>query len=369
MLLTKHNLIHYLLDKNLLNTKDIITGEYSVRSSDSRNLNFIVNKEYTHHQYFVKQIKAKDQEKIDTLATEAACYALSQNRSNTTLNTIFPKLFHYDKLHHILITEQVKNVLNIHEYYFQTYDFSNSFVPKKLATILATIHSTHTLKAMEDSSASNKIVFKYATPWVFSITSKPLQYWLSQPVSAEQQAMILILKNQDFCDLINLASQLWTPNALIHNDIKFTNFIGSTNETLKINDIKLIDWELADYGDSSWDVACMIQNYIQLWSSTDIPDSELAKQPNVKRLALHDIQFCIRTFWLEYINASKMNPSLQAATLLKLSKFVAMKLIHTCFETTPYSPHLQPSSVKLLQIAHNILKSPENAIVDLFGIK
>jgi hypothetical protein len=49
-------------------------------------------------------------------------------------------------------------------------------------------------------------------------------------------------------------------------------------------------------------------------------------------------------------------------------KFCGLKLIHTCFETTPYTQTLQPQSAKLLQLSLNILKAPESSISSLLGL-
>jgi thiamine kinase-like enzyme len=161
----------------------------------------------------------------------------------------------------------------------------------------------------------------------------------------------------------------WRPTTLVHNDIKFNNFLVDYDyEHKKIKGIKLIDWELADIGDPLWDAAAVIQNYLVLWLSTDVPE-QLAQQAQVKKVKLEEVQPSISSFWKRYSQQLKMEPGIQRSVLVKTTKYVALKLIHSCFEMAPGSNVLQPVSVKMLQMSLNILRSPEDAAVRLLGIK
>jgi thiamine kinase-like enzyme len=370
MILTKNNLIHYLLDKDLIDPEKLITGEYTVRNNDSRNSNLSVNKEYNHHNYFIKQIKATEPEKIETIRTEAACYRLTANKnSHIALREFLPEFYLFDKRNHILVTEQIRDVMSLHEFYFAKNEFQNE-IPEKLAEVLSNLHKKEVLQSLESVPETDKLKFKNQKPWVFTLTDRPLAYWAAQPPSAEQQAMMIILKNTDFAKKIAETNLLWQPGALLHHDIKFTNFLIRTGpDGQKIDFVKLIDWELADYGDPAWDLACLIQSYLHLWAATDIPEEELKLQGNLQKVSLQTVQACIMQVWRSYVQAARIPATLHPVWLLKLVKFTALKLVHTCFETTPYAQTLQPNGVKLLQIAYNILKSPENAITHLLGIK
>src|SRR6188472_2355988 len=97
MLLSEHNICHYLLNKGILDTASIVNGQYSARRSDSRNNNFIINKEFDHHNYFIKQVKSSETEKIETLRTEASCYNLANTDPKyKALAKFLPKFFSFD---------------------------------------------------------------------------------------------------------------------------------------------------------------------------------------------------------------------------------------------------------------------------------
>ena len=362
MLLTEHNIFYYLLDKGMISAKEVIEGEFTARRNDSRNNNFIINREYDHNSFFIKQVKAPDAEKIETLRTEAACYQLAQNDDRYySLKKFLPEFFQYDLLNHVLITGQIKNAFTLYDYYFQMAELSNS-IPEIIADTLASYHIT-SLQANQQSPGMH--FFKLQKPWVFTIATTPPEYYTG---AAEQQTVQLIHKNREFIQLLSGIENLWQPHSLVHNDAKFNNFLISYDpEKNDINFIKLIDWELADIGDPLWDVATVFQNYLSLWVNTDVP--EQLSQPGTKKINLQQVQPIIQLFWKRYVQQMKWTPQQESSMLIKATRYCALKLIHACFETAPYSQTLQPQSVKLLQISFNVLRSPSDAATKLLGIQ
>jgi len=113
MLLTEHNLFYYLLDKGMVDSSAVVNGEFTVRRSDSRNNNFLVNREYDHHSFFIKQVKAPDAEKIETMRIEATAYILAHTDANyKALKNFLPPYYDYDATQHILVTGQVKDAVS-----------------------------------------------------------------------------------------------------------------------------------------------------------------------------------------------------------------------------------------------------------------
>src|SRR6476661_1939103 len=361
MLLTEHNLFYYLLDKGMVDKDKVIDGEFTVRRSDSRNNNFLVNREYDHHAYFIKQVKAFEAEKTETLRTEAHCYQLANTDPGyKALKQFLPAFFHYDPLSHVLVTGQVKNAVSVFDFYYRSV---NSKIPEIIADILASYHGTISSALLLQPAFAH---FRKQKPWVFSVATTPPGFWSQEGQAAEQQMMQLIHKNRDYVQLLSQLEHEWQPQTLVHNDAKFNNFLISyDSETNDIQFIQLIDWELADIGDPLWDVATIFQNYLSLWVTTDVPEQT---GPKGFKITLPQVQPAMQQFWRRYTAQMKWTPEQAAGLLVKATRFCALKLIHACFETTPYSPTLQPLSVKLLQLSFNILRSPQEAAVKLLGI-
>lgn len=361
MLLTEHNLFYYLLDKGMTNSSAVVNGEFTVRRSDSRNNNFIVNREYNHHSFFIKQVKAADAEKMETMRTEAAAYMLADNDTNyKTLKNFLPPFHHYDATHHILVTGQVKDAMSVYDYYLQLNDFNNT-IPAQLADILASYHKS--INTTQQAPALQN--FRRQMPWVFTIVNTPPIN--GAPATADQQLMQLITKNKELLQSIAPLAAQWQPTSLVHHDAKLNNFLaGYDYEKKQINFVKLIDWELADIGDPLWDLATVMQNYLTLWLTTDVPDPHQTAQ--IKKIPLEQVQPCIQQLWNRYAQLMQWSPAAKQTALIKTIQFCALKLMHTCFETTAQMPALQPVTVKMLQVTINILKNPADAATKLFGI-
>jgi thiamine kinase-like enzyme len=368
MLLSEHNVFYYLLDQGMMDTESVVNGEFSARRNDSRNNNFVINREFTHHGYFIKQVRARDAEKTETLRAEAACYQLAEKDPRfAALKNSLPKFHHYDTKHHILVVDQVRDVQSLHDHYFSNQRFDKD-IPQKLAGILAACHRTDLVSNTQNQEAP--LPFRMQKPWLFTIASQPPQQWMGGPPSAEQQTMQMIFKNPEYVQLLAQCEPEWQPYSLIHNDIKFPNFLLSVNpETQQVKDIKLIDWELADIGDPIWDVAGLLYAYLQLWISTDLPEAELKMYPNFKKILLPQLQPSMDIFWQSYKQQMGWDEQTAAYQLLKAVRYTALRLIHGCFEAAPYTRSLQPSGAKMLQISFNILRAPAGAITQLFGIK
>lgn len=366
MLLTEHNIFYYLLDKGMINSTPVLEGEFTVHRSDSRNNNFIINREFGHHTFFIKQVKALDTEKIETMRVEATAYWLANtDLQYKALKEFLPKYFYYDSMNHILVVEQVKDSMSVYDYYLQVEEF-NTALPQQIADILASFHKTVNPAASQQNAGFQ--YFRKQTPWVFTIAGNPAANFAGTAQSADQQIMQMILKNNEFVQLMAQASNEWQATSLIHNDAKFNNFlIGYEPDKKTIRQIKLIDWELADIGDPLWDVASVIQNYLTLWLTTDQP--EQGHHSNMKKITLQQVQPCIYQFWQRYLQQMNWPASHNHAALAKVARFCALKLIHTAFETTPYTKTLHPLTVRMLQMSLNILRSPAEAATKLLGIK
>src|SRR5215510_409293 len=108
MILTRNNLIDYLLERGLLSFESVVDGSVMVVEASRRNRNFKVVRKDNHPGYFVKQIKEWEPQSIATLQCEATCYWLAQNDANlsdTELVDLMPRYHLYDSARHTLVTE------------------------------------------------------------------------------------------------------------------------------------------------------------------------------------------------------------------------------------------------------------------------
>jgi thiamine kinase-like enzyme len=182
----------------------------------------------------------------------------------------------------------------------------------------------------------------------------------------------IIDKYPEFLTSIERLRNEWKVNSLIHGDMKWDNCIvyseaDAATENLKL---KIIDWELADLGDSSWDVGAVFQTYLSLWVMS-IPvagqnNPQLSEQ--LAKYKIEDMQPAIRHFWNAYTTIMSFDKASQTALLEKCCKYAAIRMIQTVYEQMHFMKQLTKNSVYLLQLSLNILKNPSEAITALLGL-
>src|SRR3954470_23071325 len=78
MILSKSNVVHYLVEQCLVPLDSMVDGDLMVADAARRNRNFKVIRRKGQG-YFVKQIQTWDPQTVAALGTEAACYRLARS--------------------------------------------------------------------------------------------------------------------------------------------------------------------------------------------------------------------------------------------------------------------------------------------------
>jgi thiamine kinase-like enzyme len=355
MLLSEYNIAHYLMDKGYILPENIVEGKYSARRQDSRNNNFLINKEYD-NAFFIKQCRGTQALDMETMRIEATIYWLANNDQNfKKLKAFLPKYFDYNYQQHILVTELLSKSINLHQYLDSSNDFSAT-IGTQIATLLAAYHQRSI--SPDEFNQAPFTLFKKNKPWVFNLTSMDFNTWATSVTGPQQHSINLIRTTPQFVELLQAQESLWQASTLCHNDIKFPNLLIEENE--EGLHLRLIDWELADIGDPAWDIAAVFNSFFTFWISRQ------EKQQGKEAINMEKMQPTIHAFWNKY--CAVMHIENQGAFLRKCLSFSALKLVHTCFESTIHAQRLQAHSAQMLQLSYNILKSPEEAAQSLMAL-
>lgn len=364
MILTPENLVHFLLERGLLTPDVVVHGGVEISEVSRRNRNFKVT-QHNGQGYFVKQVRQWEPEFLRTLQTEAECYRLAaRDPSFSGIAEIVPRLCLYDSRRSVLITELLDGAETITEHHFRNPDF-----PIEVAGQLGQAFGAYHRSAIAHPRQHGDGSFPHRPPWVLSIHE--MQPHMVPHLSAGIHQMIAMVRQfPQFATALNTLRSEWSSDGLIHGDIKWDNCIlgPASNGHLRL---KIVDWELADWGDPCWDVAGIISAYLSFWVQS-LPVNSLAA-PGVMvegaRYPLDRMQPAIRAFWNEYVRCRGTGGQEEHRLLRRIMMYTAARIIQTAFEVLQTSPAANSATVLFLQLSMNVLADPEEAIHELLGIE
>jgi aminoglycoside phosphotransferase (APT) family kinase protein len=359
MLLTQTNMIHYLLDRGLMDTASFAEGRFSCRQGQSRHHHFIINKEFDSKQFFVKQAVSNEEKKA-SLQREGLFYELLAAHEQAQLfRQYLPQLISFDERNATLVLQYLAGFNSIYDW-LQHYKDELATAGSAVADALYALHTFHdTIKDFEET-----IFFTEVKPWILSLPQMKMTGGGAARSEAEEQSMRLIFSVPGFIEMTKKAAQLWQPSSLIHGDAKLTNFLIKEQIVEEYHPLKIIDWELAAFGDPLWDVATVFQSILTLW----VIQEDSLFQSHHQKVDTVVMQTFISNCWKKYAmlhqwSVAEANQKLEACV-----SFSALRLLHACFESTPGAKSLRPYSARLLQLAHNILSHPLATASQLFTI-
>jgi aminoglycoside phosphotransferase (APT) family kinase protein len=362
-MLTEGQIVSHLLQRNLLTPQAALEDDLLIIDVSRRNLNYKVT---TNHGpcYLVKQ--ATDQNAIATLAHEARIYqALHFEIEGKTFSPHVPRCFDYDSRQSVLVLELVPNAESLLSYHARCGRFP-LYAAKAMGRTLGLLHSLENL-----STAAAKGVNTGAAvwlPWSLAL-HRPNPGSLRELSNASIQLIEIIQCSSELQCLAVELKHSWRGEVLIHNDIKWDNWIvcASGKEASRL---KLIDWELARLGDPCWDIGSVFSQYLSSWLSS-LPITREGVAEDLVDLAgypLHRMHPAARAFWQSYVETRGMASLEAEKLLLRAINHAAARLVHIALEQAQQSSQLLSTGVCLLQLSANIAERPHEALIHLLGI-
>ncbi|EDP98299.1 phosphotransferase [Kordia algicida OT-1] len=349
MRLTKKNITHYLLDKGFLEPTSFMSGDYMLTQIQSRNSIFKIQQQQEKG-LFVKQLITQDATNSYLMQKDATShYLIHQSDLYKETATHIPDYYGYDPYHNILVTEYFANTKNVHEITYKNKKLSKSLAVK-MAHILASFHFDITENIKENSSLQ---FFSKQIPWILN-TGQLLN---SNPKGITNSVIAEIYKHQDLVKKIEKVASQWETTSLIHGDIKWMNFIVMPNN----EDVKLVDWEIADLGDPLWDVAGVFQSYFSAWvlsfNSQNIQQHQ--QMQGTEFLTIEAITSVVKVLWDTYASTQKFTASQSKEKLIKTLSYMSVRMVQTAFENNMAQKQINSNSVRILQFCNHILGNVE----------
>ena len=397
MIITKENITHYLLGRGLLSFDSVVDGDLMVVEASSRNRNYkVIRREQPG--YFVKQVKTFEPQNVETMRYESACYWLSHNDPDfEPLAALMPRYHDSDPVRHALVIELLPEGGSLRDYHQQLGSFPVE-VGVQLGRILGTYQREMGRRLREGAKSG---AFARRVPWILSLHQMN-QNLFDQLSAANAQVLNIVQAYPDFQQTLDGLRQGWRFDSLIHGDIKWDNLhvtvdrnaVGGADaegageeaegDAAKVEEteggagsgaggrmnLRLIDWELADFGDACWDAGAVFQSYLSFWvfSMPAMPGVPAEQLVSSAQHPVEKMQPAIRAFWKTYVDERGLSADEAREALERSVSYSAARMIQTAYEYMFHAPQITTSALYLLQLSLNILKSPREATASLLAL-
>lgn len=366
MILSRFNVVHYLIEQGLVSLESVVEGDLMVADTSRRNRNFKIIRRNSQG-YFVKQIQNWDPPTVATLASEATCYRLARSGDEfAALADLAPRDFLYDPQRHVLVTGLLNGGESLADYYRRL----NAFPVEPARLLGAYFGRLHRDDSAPPAQHPELAAFRRQPAWILFAHQQSAQLF-SALSAANAQLLNIVQSYPEFQRTLDELRQEWRADRLMHGDIKWDNCVvypaQSGDGTLAL---KVVDWELADIGDARWDVGALLQAYIAFWVFSMRISGEMlpAQYADTAQYPIERMQPSIRAFWESYVGTRGLDRVAAEQLLTASMKFGAARMIQSAYEAMQFSAQISPHALCLLQVSFNILREPREAVIHLLGL-
>lgn len=356
-MLDQSEVVGYLLRRGLVPPSSVVDGSIVVRDASSRNRNFAVEASEG-ASYLLKQ--GLGREGVATVAHEAAVYQ-KLRRAGPAVTRYLPRFHGYDEDERVLVLELVRGARDLRSHQLRSGRFSTALAGA-IGDALGSLHRETAAEVSSDQSGT--------FPWVMWIHRPDLSIF--RDASAAGLELIKIVQSApNFGSHLDELRASWQPSALIHQDVKWDNFLAhAAPASNRLTLLKVIDWEAACPGDPCWDIGSVFGHYLSLWLfSIPITGREPPERfPELARYPLNRMKPALSACWKAYRKRLGLEEKTSTEWLLRAVSFAGARLIVTAFEAAQMSTYLDSSLMLHLQLALNILDRPREAAVHLLGL-
>jgi aminoglycoside phosphotransferase (APT) family kinase protein len=341
-MLSEQEAFQYLAGKRLIDISRAAKGDFEIESLLRRHQCFIARQEDC--AYFLKA--AMDSSRAKALFNEARLYGLLNGPDQCF--SYVPQIIDHDQLQAILVTEWVDGK-PLRELVHETETIPSS-IARGVGACLGRLHSS-------PIPPPERLPY-VSLPWIFSIHQPDLGF-VNEMSVATQGLVKIIHGDEQYRDFITTAREIWRFDAVIHNDVRWDNFLVCARG----DQVWLVDWELGGVGAATWDVGGVIAEFLSVWlhSIPVIPHSSTEDWAGLADIPLQTLLPALADFFESYLATNRGVVADLQNWLDKAVRFSALRLIQSAIEQSQLSSALSSYPLLALQLSMNILQSPTAA--------
>jgi aminoglycoside phosphotransferase (APT) family kinase protein len=348
-----------MLERGLVDRSEVADGELRVIPASRRNHNFHVLRTQG-PSYILKQ--GVGRERRMTVAHEAAVYEFLASLERPGLRALLPRVIAYAPADCVLLLELVSAGESFERRTARRRRFSPAHA-RRLAQALATIHLTTAEAAAE---LSGSLEFRRGMPRALAALRRPSVAMLGALSNGCMLAVRMIQSSDGFVALLDEVAGAWRPGCLVHGDLRLDNCVLPPGPPRR-GGLRIVDWELARWGDPCWDAGAVLAWYLRTWllacpiSGETPPEAAL----RLGRYRFSEMQRAAGAFWATY--RDEMSPA-GSVSLRRTTQFAAVHLLQSMVEELQTSVVLTGRAVCLAQLALNLLEHPDQAAIHFLAI-
>ena len=335
MRLSISNIHEFLLDKNLITTKNIVDGDFQAVNHPAGE-NFFKVEMQPDKKYLIQQVRSFDEKMTHLFRRGAtALLAISNLDLFSDLKKHIPEFLSFDSEYHVLINSYLEDYVNLDEYY-RYYLKIPDVLYDNLIQIVKKISLPLNSENLLIPSLSH---FPRSKPWILQITESSVAE--NNELYESNYLIYTVYNHPIFHTFLRSTRKKWEIKSLIHGDIKWTNFM--VHKEHDNHQVYLIDWEMSDIGDPLWDVAGIFQNIISNIILRNEKELELGYIDCNIELELRDLWEVIGRLWKDYSSRSNVSDSIQ-----KTLDYTAARLLQTASEGNKGFQYIRSNVQKIL---------------------
>jgi len=333
-MLEQHEVAGYLLKRRLLSRRCIVAGSLRIADASSRNRNFRVVGGVPGESLLVRQGIVADAG--HTLANEAALYR-RLSRGGGGLAACVPRLHGWDAAAGILLLEWIEDGIDL-ERHVAARGGCATGLAAALGRALAAVHAV----------ARDAEELREDPPWVLALHRPPLEA-LRYLSAASVQLVRWLQADAASCATFDALREGWCADALVHRDVKWANCIAhpASGGTRPRRAVKLVDWEMAGWGDPAFDVGSAFSDFAAFELDRRAPAA--AAGPGSAAL------------WRAYVSAAGLGAPAAGERLERSVRFAGARLVQSAFEHTQETTVMSARVQRLLALARELLTGDPRA--------